>query len=169
MIRSAIGSKARRPSWVLSGAARPINSAFIAIRSCLIHEIPVSSLTIYMPYAKYNAATRDDAYNLVKNVIIRIAKAARNGDYESIDGISELGHSYKWKIAFLYSDEKLIPIYKKEFLRTIANRMGGNFKMSARTSEMQIFLISKQGDKDIYLYNNQLWNMLSEKERNIRG
>lgn len=127
----------------------------------------IESDDLYAWYAKYNAATRDDAYSLVKSVIIKIANAARNSDYESIDGISELGHSYKWKIAFLYSDEKLIPIYKKEFLRTIANRMGGNFKMSASTSEMQRFLISKQGDKDIYLYNNQLWNMLSEKERNI--
>lgn len=116
----------------------------------------------YAWYAKYNAQSHDEAYDIVRKAIVRIAVAARSGDYEAIDGISELGNSYNWKIAFLYSDEKLIPIYKKERLIEIANKLGGNFKKSARTSAVQRFLISKQDGKDIYQYGHELWSMLSD-------
>lgn len=120
----------------------------------------------YAWYAKYNAGNRDQAYEIVRNVLVKIAKAARSGNYEIIDEINELGNSYKWKIAFLYSEEKLLPIYKKKFLRSIANKMGGTFKRSAKTSEMQRFLLSKQRDKNIYVYYDELWSMLSETEKN---
>lgn len=121
----------------------------------------------YAWYSKYNADTREKAYAVVRDVIVKIANAAQSGDYGLIDGISELGNSYKWKIAFLYSDEKLLPIYKKKFLRTIANKMGGNFNRSAKTSDMQYFLISKQGDKNIYDYYDELWSLLPETEKNM--
>lgn len=119
----------------------------------------------YAWYAKYNAQSRDEAYDKVRKAIVRIALAARNGNYEEIDGISELGNSYNWKIAFLYSDEKLIPIYKKEYLISVANKLGGNFKKSARTSAVQRFLISKQEGKDIYRYGHELWSMLSDSQK----
>lgn len=121
----------------------------------------------YAWYAKYNADNRDKAYNIVRNVIVKIANAARSGDYEAIDEITELGNSYKWKIAFLYSDEKLLPIYKKVYLRTIANKMGGTFKRSTKTSDMQRFLLAKQENRNIYDYYDELWSMLSEVEKNI--
>lgn len=119
----------------------------------------------YAWYAKYNAQSHDEAYDIVRKAIVRIAVAARSGDYEAIDGISELGNSYNWKIAFLYSDEKLIPIYKKELLIEIANKLGGNFKKSARTSAVQRFLISKQDGKDIYRYCHELWSMLPDNQK----
>lgn len=102
------------------------------------------------------ASDRDTAFERIKVAIIKIATAARNGEYEQIDEVSEFGDVCKWKIAFLYSDEKLIPIYKRDFLLTIAKAMGHEFKKNVPLSAIQRFLISQQGDKDIFDYYAEL-------------
>ena len=102
------------------------------------------------------ASDRDTAFERIKAAIIKIANAARNGEYELIDNVSEFGDVCKWKIAFLYSDEKLIPFYKREFLLTIAKAMGQEFKKNTPLSAIQRFLISQQGDKDIFEYYTEL-------------
>lgn len=102
------------------------------------------------------ASDRDTAFERIKSAIIKIANAARNGEYEQIDEVSEFGDVCKWKIAFLYSDEKLIPFYKREFLLTIAKAMGHEFKKNAPISAIQRYLISQQGDKDIFEYYDEL-------------
>lgn len=119
----------------------------------------------YAWYAKFDADNRDSAYSIVLNAILKVASAARSGEYGIIDNITELGNSYKWKIAFLYSEEKIVPIYNKDFLRTIANKVGGNFQKNAKTSEIQFFLISKKGERSLYDYYDELWSLLSEKEK----
>lgn len=102
------------------------------------------------------ASDRDTAFERIKVAIIKIATAARNGEYEQIDEVSEFGDVCKWKIAFLYSDEKLIPIYKRDFLLTIAKAMGHEFKKNVPLSAIQRFLISQQGDKNIFDYYAEL-------------
>lgn len=102
------------------------------------------------------ASDRDTAFERIKVAIIKIATAARNGEYEQIDEVSEFGDVCKWKIAFLYSDEKLIPFYKRDFLLTIAKAMGHEFKKNVPLSAIQRFLISQQGDKDIFDYYAEL-------------
>lgn len=102
------------------------------------------------------ASDRDAAFERIKVAIIKIATAARNGEYEQIDEVSEFGDVCKWKIAFLYSDEKLIPFYKRDFLLTIAKAMGHEFKKNVPLSAIQRFLISQQGDKDIFDYYAEL-------------
>lgn len=102
------------------------------------------------------ALTRDEAFARIKAAIIKIANAAREGQYEVIDAVTEFGDVCKWKIAFLYSEEKLIPIYNREWLSDIAAAMGQGFEKNAPVSAMQRFLISRQGDKQIYGYYDEL-------------
>lgn len=102
------------------------------------------------------ASDRDTAFERIKAAIIKIANAARSGEYELIDDVSEFGDVCKWKIAFLYSDGKLIPYYKREFLLTIAKAMGNEFPKNTPLSAIQRFLISRQGDKDIFKYYAEL-------------
>lgn len=71
----------------------------------------------YAWYAKYNQDTAEGAFEIVKNAIVRVANYANEGKFEEIESISELGEGYKWKIAFLYSHERLIPIYSKKCYR----------------------------------------------------
>lgn len=102
------------------------------------------------------ALTRDEAFARIKAAIIKIANAARDGQYELIDSVTEFGDVCKWKIAFLYSEEMLIPIYSREWLSDIAAAMGQGFEKNAPVSAMQRFLISRQGDKQIYDYYAEL-------------
>lgn len=115
-------------------------------------------------YSKYGATNREEAFQIVKETIIKIAEAAKEGKYEIIDEINELGNSYKWKIAFLYSDEKLIPFYKKGYLFTIAEELGQEFKKRASVSKIQRYLMSQQGDKDIYEFADELWKIVESKK-----
>ena len=118
----------------------------------------------YAWYSNYGATNREEAFAIVKAAIIKVANAAHNGDYELIDEVTELGNSYKWKIAFLYSEEKLIPYYKKKYLLSLSKALGGEFKNSTPTSEIQRFLISQQKGKNIYDYTAELWQLLSEED-----
>lgn len=110
------------------------------------------------------ATDRDTAFERIRDAIITIANAARSGEYELIDDVSEFGDVCKWKIAFLYSNEKLIPFYKREFLLTIAKAMGNEFEKNAPISAIQRYLISQQGEKDIFEYYAQLQQIHAKAE-----
>ena len=66
----------------------------------------------YAWYTK-NGNTADEAYTFVRNEIVKIAHCANQGDFDAIDHITTFGEVVKWKIAFLYSNEQLVPIYNR--------------------------------------------------------
>ena len=110
----------------------------------------------YAWYAKYNKATAKEAYHLVRDAVVSIAEYARNGDLESIDKIDTLGDTFKWKIAFLYSNESLIPIYKKDMLNIVSEELGMENPKSESISSIQRFLMQKKGDTDLYEFYDKL-------------
>lgn len=69
---------------------------------------------------KYGA-TKEEAFERIRNIIIEIYQAATSGDFHKIDLI-DLGDAYKWKIAFLYSNKQLISIYNPDNLKLLLNR-----------------------------------------------
>ncbi len=117
----------------------------------------------YAWYKKYNTQNRDEAYNIVLNTIIKIAEAANEGRFGDIDNITELGDVVKWKIAFLYSNKILIPIYKREMLEEVAMKMGYENPKKAKISELQSFLYTKKGDKDLFEYYDYLLTLCSKQ------
>ena len=116
----------------------------------------------YAWYKKYNTQNRDEAYNIVLNTIIKIAEAANEGRFGDIDNITELGDVVKWKIAFLYSNKILIPIYKREMLEEVAMKMGYENPKKAKISELQSFLYTKKGEKDLFEYYDYLLLLIDE-------
>ena len=111
----------------------------------------------YAWYKWYNAKDRNEAYEITLRSIINIAQAASVGDFERIEEDSTLGEVFKWKIAFLYSNKKLIPIYKKEMLREIAKELEYDGNLDRATMlDLQKFLIEKKGDKDLFEYYDEL-------------
>ena len=117
----------------------------------------------YAWYTKYGKATALEAFEVVKNTIITIAQNANTGHFETIDSITELGEAYRWKIAFLYSNNQLIPIYKKEMLITLAQHLGMLGAKAASISKLQTFLMEKKGDKDIFAYYEELLHILKDQ------
>ena len=73
--------------------------------------------------------TKEKAFEKVKQILIKIIEASQNNQLEIIENINELGHVFKWKIAFHYqniSDIRIVCIFKRETLREIAKKELGN-------------------------------------------
>ncbi len=120
----------------------------------------------YAWYRKYNKSNALDAYSYVRDAIVSIAEHARNGELEAIDEIDAFGDVLKWKIAFLYSNESLIPIYKKEMLDKVAEVLGMNTPQEKSVPEIQRFLMMKKGDKDLYDFYEELLGILDDNSDN---
>lgn len=119
----------------------------------------------YAWYANLGKDTAEEAYKVVRDEIVKVATLAKAGDYEAIDELDRLGHSYKWKIAFLYSDEQLIPIYNRGMLNVVAREFGMKGAQKTKTVEIQRFLMEKKGDKDLYDFYGELLHILDSKSQ----
>lgn len=122
----------------------------------------ITSNEQYAWYTKYGKTTAQEAFEVVRATIVKIALNANNGNFEAIEGITELGEAYKWKIAYLYSNNQLVPIYKKEMLISLAKHFGMAGAKDATISKLQAFLMSKQGQKDIFAYYEELLHILKD-------
>lgn len=91
--------------------------------------------------------SRDAAYEVVRYRINQIANAANKGDYSAIDDIM-IGDVVKWKIAYLYSNDGLIPIYNRDMLVNFALSFGLLDAKTRKISELQAFLKEKKGEED---------------------
>lgn len=120
--------------------------------------------TNYAWYTKYNKPTAQEAFKVVKNAIVKIATNASNGNFAAIDSITELGEAYRWKIAYLYSNNQLVPIYKKDMLVELASHFGILGAKAMPVSKLQAFLMQQKGSKDIFDYYEELLTILKDKD-----
>lgn len=102
-------------------------------------------------------STSEEAFNNVRNAIVKIAHHARNAEWGEIEKMKELWPITTWKIAFLYSNEQLLPIYDKDgWLIPLATHFGlPNAKKRSRV-DLYKFLLEKKGDKDLYVFYDEL-------------
>lgn len=121
----------------------------------------------YAWYLKYKKDTAQEAFEVVKAAVIKIAKCAENGNFEEIEKIKDFGDLYKWKIAFLYSREGLLPFYKIEMLRTLAQHFNMPQAEKASRIEMQRFLMEQKGDKDLFEYYDELLKITANDEPRV--
>ena len=129
------------------------------------NDTRITSDDEYAWYTWYKATDRHEAYKKTLNSVIAIAQAATNGDFDAIDKNKELGDAYKWKIAFLYSQMSIVPIYKREMLATISTALGLENAKKVSTPKIQEFLMSKQGNRDFYSYYDYLLSLLPKEEK----
>ena len=121
----------------------------------------------YAWYNKYNARSRDAAYEIVLDSIVRVAEAARNGNFKEIDKEDyAISGVYKWKVAFLYANFGLIPIFKKEMLVDIAESFGLVDSKSKSVSELQAFVMKQKGEKDFFEYYDYLLTLTKQSDNN---
>lgn len=113
----------------------------------------------YSWYKRYKAPDAETAFNIVRGAIVTIANAARNHDLDAIEKVDVLRGMYKWKIAFLYSEKWLIPIYNGEWLKDICINFGMPNAHKANMAEMMHFLIDRRGDKETFEYYDELLSL----------
>lgn len=107
--------------------------------------------------SKYGS-TREEAFKCVKDILIVTAEASVSNDLSSIDKF-DIGDMIKWKLAYLYSPEYILPIYKKDILERAAQYNGLSSFSSTKTSELQQFLLEKKPvNINTLEYAKSLWS-----------
>jgi 5-methylcytosine-specific restriction endonuclease McrBC GTP-binding regulatory subunit McrB len=108
---------------------------------------------------KYGA-TAESAFENVRNIIVTVANAARQGDLETIEN-ADLGPAVKWKIAFLYQDRtkpSLLAVFSKEHLRTYLEA-----GRKEKFNQLQSYAMSKRGDINLLEFGKQVWDQADSK------
>jgi hypothetical protein len=107
---------------------------------------------------------RVEAFKKTKQNIIEIIELAGIGKFDLIDDI-DLPDLFKWKVAFLYSNERLIPIYKRDVLYKIANHFGLKTSRKTRISEIHnIMIANKPANLNVYEFMIQLYTQFGQTE-----
>ena len=106
---------------------------------------------------------KEKAFESLKNIILKIAKAAKNNTLEIIDDI-DLGHAYKWKIAFLYGDYNCVNIFKLDALRTIASNLNIEYTNKTSISYFHKSILElKPDEEDYFTFCHALWRQYEER------
>lgn len=107
---------------------------------------------------------RDEAFEKVKRAVLDVARYAEKGQFHAADSVN-LSDMFKWKIAFLYSNERLIPIFKREVLERIARYYEPGISKRAPISEIQQILVSnKPVGLDVYSFMRELYEDFGSEE-----
>lgn len=109
-------------------------------------------------------SSRKVAFENTKQDIIKIIKLSELGQFELIENI-QLPDLFKWKVAFLYSNERLIPIYKRDVLFKIANHFGLATTKHTKIFEIQnVMMLNKPAELNVYQFMWQLYDQFGGKE-----
>ncbi|WP_421497842.1 hypothetical protein [Flavobacterium columnare] len=112
----------------------------------------------YAWYKKYGK-TVEQAFETVKAIIIEIITYSQSKQFHKIDSL-DLDSLVRWKIAFIYSNYSLIPIYKKEIVRDIAKSLEFENYRKANISDLHNFIISKKSnEEDFFEFSNRMYQI----------
>lgn len=111
-----------------------------------------------------SGTTASEAFENVKKAVIRAAEGGRDVDLDAIESIKDLSPMIKWKIAFLYSNETIVPYYSIDRLRVIAKDMGMSTSEDASLADIQRFLINERTEENIHEYGKKLDDIWKEHE-----
>ncbi len=106
---------------------------------------------------------RNEVFENVRNNLVKTIEFAEKGNFVLIDEIN-LPHLFKWKVAFLYSNARLIPIYKKETLNKIAESFGLKVTGKTKISDIQdLMMQNKPANMSVHEYMRHLWDKFGKK------
>ena len=117
-------------------------------------------------YAWYSSlgSSSGEAFARVKEAVIKAAECGNKGDLKAIESIKALSSIIKWKIAFLYSNESIIPYYSLDRLRVIGEKMGMKDAKTSPIAAIQEFLINERNGLDIHEYGKKLDDIWKESD-----
>jgi hypothetical protein len=99
---------------------------------------------------------RKQAFKSIRHEVRHIAQSAQLGQFNYVDS-QKINHLTRWKIAFLYSNERIVPIFKKELLWGIAKDLGMPDAVEKPFSQIYQFIYSKKpAGLDIFSFASAL-------------
>ena len=117
----------------------------------------------YAWFKKYGEESKEEAFETVKSIIIKIANAAQNNTLEVIDAI-DLGNAYKWKIAFLYGAYNCVNMFKLDALRVIASNLEIKYNNKTPISYFHKAILElKPQEEGYFAYCHALWKQYQER------
>jgi hypothetical protein len=160
----SIGDKDTFCQWLETktralGSIKGINSSKFGIYKRSNPDIKPKNLVNDNLYSwqRYYGENRKEAFENVKAEILKIIDYSERGDFEKIENL-HLTLFVKWKIAYLYSNERLIPIFKKAVLHKIAEHYALTVTRKTKTSEIQNLIIAnKPSHLSIYQFADSLY------------
>ena len=115
-------------------------------------------------------STSEEAFINVRNAIVKIANHACNAEWVEIEKMKELWPITTWKIAFLYSNEQLLPIYDKDgWLIPLATHFGLTDAKKHSRVDLYNFLMKKKGDKDLYVFYDELLAIMEAEKSKLKN
>lgn len=107
--------------------------------------------------SKYGSDSKS-AYETILSNLVKIAECAQVGDFEAVDSI-DMSNMFKWKIAFLYSDYKLLNVFSEDGIRYLSKKFGMENTEKATFSQMYKYLLAqKKEEEDVFEYSAKIWN-----------
>ena len=108
---------------------------------------------------KFPFTTVEQTFSAIKAELLGIIDAARRGDFDAIDRKGYLLDIFKWKVAYLYSGERLVSIFSLQVLRRIAAnyRLTGTGKAIPVSRIQQAMMDRKPFFMSIYEYSNYVF------------
>jgi 5-methylcytosine-specific restriction protein B len=122
----------------------------------------------YAWFKKYGENSKEEAFETIKSIIIKIALAAQRNDLSLINDI-DLGYGYKWKIAFLYGDFHSLNIFKEKVLKTIGNHLDLPIQNMNNASDYhRAILEQKKPAQDYFNYTGELWEIATMEIEGVK-
>jgi 5-methylcytosine-specific restriction enzyme B len=123
----------------------------------LVEKKNVKTDGVYAWYSKYGA-NKDEAFNNVKALVLETVNASLTKELEKVDNV-DLGNAIKWKIAFLYSPNEIVPILSTRVLVRAAKSTGLKNIDEDKISEIQAHLLNiKPKELSTSEFASQLWD-----------
>ncbi len=98
------------------------------------------------------------AFDVVRSKVVHVAELAMDARFSEIDDV-ELNEMFKWKVAFLYSNEMLLPIYKYATVKAISDAYGINFDKRLKRSKALLKIVQKQpASLSVFEYSHDLYH-----------
>lgn len=119
----------------------------------------------YSWLTKYGASA-EEVFLKIKAYINDIVSYSQSGDYEKIEGI-DLGNAVKWKIAVLYSDGKLVPLYSELLLQAVGMELGLSKKECKSPSKVQRAMMAKKNGQSSLEFASHYWEKYSSSKNEI--
>ena len=114
----------------------------------------------YAWYAKYGDS-KEEVFSKIKGFIISIVEASQKGNTEIIDAI-DWGDAIKWKIAFHYNTNDILPIFKREVLYRAAENKGLQNAKKKPISTLQKYIIKeKPEDQRTLDFAAEIWSQFN--------
>lgn len=124
-------------------------------RASILQDAIYSWLEKYGPDA-------DAAFEKIRSLILEIVQLAQRGDFARIDAI-DLHSMAKWKIAFLYSEYRILPLYSRGALVAISQGLGINVNSDTNTFAIHTRILERKDlNEGVVQFAFGLWHKFVE-------